>query len=241
MVSCLADKWDGEVILLQPTRRFAKHSNSRKKNQVKQPSISVLFLIMLFIAAFEPASLKGQTSSISDLARSITNSGPIGLTDDYIIGIEDVLQIYVWKEPDFSVKELVVRSDGKISIPLVSDIQAGGLTPLQLQENLTEKLRQFVASPNVTVTVLKSLSRSVSIVGQVSKPGTYPMNAPITVIELIARAGGITESAKAKNIRVIRKENGKTAQFVFNYKDAIKGTNLRQNILLKIGDVVLVP
>jgi polysaccharide biosynthesis/export protein len=210
---------------------------------MKWCSMSIPLLFFFLTAALEPKGLTAQTNSASasEVAGVQNIAKQPGLTEDYIIGIEDVLSIYVWKEPDFTVKELVVRSDGKISIPLVSDIQAGGLTPLQLQRGLTEKLRQFVASPNVTVTVLRSQSRSVSIVGQVNKPGTYPMIAPVTIIELIARAGGVTDIAKAKSIRIIRKENGKTMQFLFNYKEAIKGINLRQNILLKIGDVVLVP
>jgi polysaccharide biosynthesis/export protein len=161
--------------------------------------------------------------------------------DDYMIGIEDVLAISVWKEPDLSMKEVAVRADGKISIPLVNDIPAAGLTPKQLQQQIAEKLGEFVASPNVTVLVIKSLSRSVSVVGQVNRPGTYPLGAPTTVLELLARAGGINEYANSKNIKVVRKENGKTVQFPFNYKDAIKGRNLAQNITLKIGDVVLVP
>jgi polysaccharide export outer membrane protein len=160
---------------------------------------------------------------------------------EYVIGLEDVLSISVWKEPDLSLKEVVVRPYGKISLPLVNDIQANGLTPRRLQDEITGKLKEFIASPTVTVTVLRVVSQSVSIVGLVSRPGTYPLGAPITVAELLARAGGLTEYAKAKSIKVIRLENGKTLQFPVNYNEIIQGKNLQQNIILKKGDVVMVP
>jgi polysaccharide biosynthesis/export protein len=194
------------------------------------------FLFFLIILFPESTILQSKDRNSSDIAQP-----GIKYDDDYKIGVDDVLSIYVWKEPDFSMKELVVRTDGKISLPLVNDIPAGGLTTNQLSQSITEKLKQFVTSPYVTVTVLKSLSRSVSVVGQVNKPGIYPVGAPLTVLELLARAGGITEYAKQKDIKVIREENGRTLQFPFNYKDAIQGKNLKQNISLKIGDVVLVP
>jgi len=160
---------------------------------------------------------------------------------DFIIGLEDVLSINVWKEPELSVKEVVVRSDGKISIPLVSDIQASGLTTMQLQDKITEKLKEFVASPVVTVTVTRIVSQAVSVVGEVHKPGVYSLVAPMTVLELLARAGGVTLDARTKKIKIIRKENGKTVQFSFNYNDIRSGKNLQDNISLKSGDVVIVP
>ena len=163
------------------------------------------------------------------------------VTKDFVIGPEDALSINVWREPELSVKEVVVRPDGKISIPLVSDIQASGLTAQQLQDKLAEKLKEFVASPVVTVTVIRISSLSVSIVGEVQKPGAYPLVFPMTVLELLARAGGITLDAKAKKIKIIRKEGANTLQFPFNYKDVKNGKNLQSNIALKNGDVVIVP
>jgi polysaccharide export outer membrane protein len=161
--------------------------------------------------------------------------------EDYIIGAEDVLSISVWREPDLSVKELVVRPDGKISLPLVNDIQASGMTPKQLQEQIAAKLKEFVETPNVNVSVIRILSHSVSIVGQVGRPGPYSLGSPTTVLAIIARAGGLTEFAKAKNIIILRNENGKTKKFPFNYKSVITGNDLQQNILLKSGDTVMVP
>jgi polysaccharide biosynthesis/export protein len=160
---------------------------------------------------------------------------------DYVIGIEDVLSIMVWREPDLSVKELVVRPDGKISLPLVGDILANGLTPKQLQDSIAEKLKAYVAVPSVFVTVLKTLSQSVSVVGQVNRPGVVPLGGPLTVLDLLARAGGLNEYANEKDIRILRQEGGKTVQFPFNYKDAIRGKNLKQNIQLKNGDIVMIP
>jgi polysaccharide biosynthesis/export protein len=161
--------------------------------------------------------------------------------DDYIIGTEDVLSINVWREAELSVKELVVRPDGKISLPLVNDIQASGLTPKQLQEQIAAKLKEFVEAPNVNVSVIKVFSRSVTVVGQVGKPGPYSLGSPTTVLNIIARAGGLTEFAKSKNIIILRNENGKMLKFPFNYKNIINGKDLQQNILLKSGDTVMVP
>jgi len=159
----------------------------------------------------------------------------------YVIGSEDVLSINVWKEPELSVKELVVRPDGKISLPLVNEIQASGLKPRELQARITEKLKDFVASPNVNVTVIKIFSQRVSVVGQVSKPGLYTLGSDTSVLDILARVGGLTEYAKGKNIKILRTINGKTVQFPFNYKNVIRGNDLQQNITLKNGDTVLVP
>ena len=160
---------------------------------------------------------------------------------EYVIGLEDVLAINVWREPDLSLKEVAVRPDGKISLPLVGDIQASGLTPNQLQEQIVERMKLFVASPNVAVVVLRIGSLSVSIVGKVAKPGVYYLGSPMTVLELLARAGGLTEEAKRKSISIIRKEGGRTVPHPFNYADVSKGKSLQQNIILKTGDVVVVP
>jgi polysaccharide biosynthesis/export protein len=164
------------------------------------------------------------------------------LPDDYIVGVEDILSVSVWKEPDLSVKEVVVRPDGKISVPLIGDIQASELTPMQLQNRITERMKEFLrAAPSVTVVVLKIGSRSVSIVGQVAKPGIYYLGSPMTVLELLSRAGGIGPEANKKKISIIRTEGGRTSSFIFNYREVSKGVNLKQNIELKNGDQVIVP
>jgi len=160
---------------------------------------------------------------------------------DFLIGLEDVLSVFVWREPDLSVKEVTVRPDGKITIPLINDIQAAGLTVDQLQERITEQLKDFVASPSVTVVVVKVMSQKVSIVGEVGQPGVYPLGGPMTVLELLARAGGFREYAKKKNITIVRQESGQSVRYKFNYKDVSEGKNLQQNIALKNGDIIIVP
>lgn len=183
-------------------------------------------------------------SSIA-FAYSYQNTSPAQLSPpipgDFVIGLEDTLAVSVWKEPELSVKEVMVRPDGRISLPLIGEIQASGLTPKQLQERIAERLKDFVAAPNVTLVVLKIASQSVSIVGQVAKPGVYPMGSPLTVLELLARAGGFREEAKVKDISIVRKDAERTSYFSFNYKEVSKGQNLKQNIVLKSGDVVIVP
>jgi polysaccharide export outer membrane protein len=159
---------------------------------------------------------------------------------DYVIGPSDVLIIAFWREKDLST-EAMVRPDGRISLPLLNDVVAAGLTPEQLRESLMKQAQRFVEDTNVTVVVKQINSRWVFVTGQVSKPGPYPLAGPTTVLQLIAMAGGVLEYADAKNIVVMRNENGKPSNFRFNYKDVVRQKNLKQNIILKPGDTVVVP
>lgn len=159
---------------------------------------------------------------------------------DYAIGPSDVLVITFWREKDLSA-EVMVRPDGRISLPLLNDVVAAGLTPDQLRESLMKQAQRFVEDTNVTVMVKAINSRWVYITGQVSKPGPYPLAGPTTVLQLIAMAGGLLEYADDKNIVVMRNENGKPSNFRFNYKDVVRQKNLKQNILLKPGDTLVVP
>lgn len=163
------------------------------------------------------------------------------VAEDYIIGEEDVLAVSVWREPDLSVPEMVVRHDGKISVPLINDIVASGKTTSQLKETITEKLREFVEDPHVSVIIIRGYSNNVTVVGQVNKPQLYALGSPTTVLDILSRAGGLTGLAKEKNIQILRIENGMTIKFPFNYKNVIRGKDLYQNILLKAGDTILVP
>lgn len=196
--------------------------------------IRELLVVTALLAALAPQVPKPQTG-----ASPQTPPSPAG--KDFVIGVEDGLSIFVWREPDLSVKETTVRPDGKITIPLINDIQAAGLTADQLQQQITEKLKDFIASPSVTVVITKIVSQKVSIVGEVNAPGVYPLGSPMTVLELLARAGGFREYAKKKNITIVRQEGGRTMRFKFNYKDVAEGKNLQQNITLKSGDIVIVP
>jgi polysaccharide export outer membrane protein len=166
---------------------------------------------------------------------------------DYVIGTDDVLIVMFRREKDMS-SEVAVRPDGKITLPLLNDIQATGLTPDQLREKITEEARRLVEEPSVTVIVKQINSRKVFITGMVGKPGAYPFGARITVVQLIAVAGGLTEFAKGKNILIVRESpavsgrpQAKPTTFRFNYEEFQKGKNLAANIDLKPGDTVIVP
>ena len=167
---------------------------------------------------------------------------PAGVTPPagYLIGPDDQLSIVYWREKDLSA-DVVVRPDGLISLPLLNDVQASGLTPEQLRVAITAGATKFVSEPTVSVVVKAINSRKVFITGQVGKPGPYPLGAPTTVLQLISMAGGVAEYADKKKIVIVRKENGKEITLRFNYDDVLKGKNLAQNIELKPGDSIIVP
>ena len=159
---------------------------------------------------------------------------------DYVIGPDDILTIVFWREKDMS-GDVQVRPDGKISLPLINEVQASGLTPEQLRLNVTEAAGKFVEDPAVTVVVKGINSRKVFLLGQVGKPGPFPLGGPTTVLQMIAIAGGVAEYSKSDKIVIMRVENGKTVSHKFNYKDVTEGKNLQQNIDLKPGDTIIVP
>jgi len=158
----------------------------------------------------------------------------------YVIGSDDQLSIVFWREKDLST-DTTVRPDGKISIPLLNDVEATGLTPEQLRARIFEAAGKFVEDPTVTVVVKQINSRKVFITGQVPKPGPYYLGAPTTVLQLLAMAGGINEYADSEHIAILRTINGKATSLTFNYKDVSKRKNLQQNIELMPGDTVIVP
>ena len=162
------------------------------------------------------------------------------LPADYVIGPEDVLSIVFWRDADMTA-DVVVRPDGKITLPLINDIHASGLRPEELGKRVTEAASKLIESPNVMVRVREIKSRKVFITGMVANPAHYPLTAPTTVLQLIASAGGVLEYAKIKDIRIVRTENGRQVAHRFNYKDVQQGKNLNQNIELKPGDTVIVP
>jgi polysaccharide export outer membrane protein len=161
-------------------------------------------------------------------------------SDRYVIGSEDVLYIHVWKEETLS-KTVSVRMDGKISMPLIDEIQAAGLTPLKLKEILTERLKEFVEIPTVTVIVMEANGFKIYISGQIRSPGVYRLRSETTLAQIISMAGGLGEWANQSKIIIIRKEDGKEKRFTINYKKIVKGKDLSLNILLKAGDTIIVP
>jgi polysaccharide biosynthesis/export protein len=160
---------------------------------------------------------------------------------NYVIGDDDLLEINVWKEPDLT-KQIPVRSDGKISLPLVGEVQAAGRTPVQLEEEITNRLRNFITEPAVTVMVEKINSLKFNVMGEVIKPGSYSLSTNITVVDAIATAGGFRDFAKKKSIYVLHlNTDGTEARLPFNYSAFVKGKNPKQNIRLLPGDTVVVP
>jgi polysaccharide export outer membrane protein len=158
----------------------------------------------------------------------------------YVIGPEDVIGVMFWRDTEMT-GDVSVRPDGVITLQLLGEIKAAGLTPDQLRDVIKQAASKLIEDPTVTIVVRAINSRKVFITGQVTTPGEYPLIAPRTVMQLIAVAGGLTEYADAKNIRIVRSEGDKTTSHKFNYKDVSKGTKLEQNIQLKPGDTVIVP
>ena len=168
-------------------------------------------------------------------------NGAMAGNDHYLIGNEDVLAINVWKEPDVS-RMVPVRSDGKISLPLIGEVQAAGRTPKELESQIAKGLRDYISEPEVTVIVQETKSRRFSILGQVQRPGSYLLNGDMRVLDAIAIAGGFRDFAKVKNIRILRQQaEGKQVSLPFNYKDVVKGTNPGQNVELQPKDTIYVP
>jgi len=158
----------------------------------------------------------------------------------FLIGPEDVLDVTVWKEPDMS-RVVPVRPDGRISLPLINDIQAAGLSPEQLAATVAEKLRKFVTEPQVTVIVTAVNSQRVFVVGEVLRAGAFPLFPGMTVLQALGTAGGFTTFADVKKIHVLRMRDGKQVELPFNYRDVLNGDKPEQNIRLEPGDTIVVP
>lgn len=159
---------------------------------------------------------------------------------NYVIGAQDVLDISVWKEPEVS-RVVPVRPDGKISLPLLNDVQAAGLTPDALAQQITESLKKYVTNPQVTVIVTTINSQRVYLLGEVSRPGAFPMIPGMTVLQAISSGGGFTQYARTNKVYVLRNENGKQVKYPFNYKEVINAKKPEQDITLKAGDTIVVP
>lgn len=161
--------------------------------------------------------------------------------DSFVIGNDDVLSVNVWKEPEIS-KSVPVRSDGKISLPLVGEVQAAGSTPLKLEKEIATRLKNYISEPEVTVMVQQVNSQKFNILGQVNKPGSFPLINSPTVLDAIALAGGFRDFAKQKSIYLLRQNpDGTETRMPFNYKEVVKGQNAAQNVKLQPRDTIVVP
>lgn len=158
----------------------------------------------------------------------------------YKIGPQDVLKIDVWRE-DQLTRVVPVRPDGKVTLPLLNDVQAAGLTPMDLAGVIRDELKKFINNPQVTVSVMEINSRRIYVTGEVTKAGAYQLLPHMTVLQALSGAGGFSQFARLKNIYILRTVNGKQTKLPFNYKEAISGKNPEQNIELQPADVIVVP
>lgn len=197
-------------------------------------SVLAPFLLAGLLAAQSNNAMK---ANVDEQKSSAAAEAPAA--SDYVIGADDVLKISVWKEPDLT-ETLPVRPDGKISMPLLNDVQAAGLTPLQLKESLTDKLKKYISDPRVTVVVTAMNSRRVFVTGEVTHSGPMTLLPHMTVLQALAEAG-FTQFANLKAIYLLRTENGKQVKLPFNYKEVVKGKRSEQNIPLLPGDTIVVP
>lgn len=199
-------------------------------------------LLMLGLFPFDVAAQANDQSAAGvSSPSSVTSSARESSPDDFVIGAEDMLAVNVWKEPEVS-RAVQVRPDGKISLPLVGELQATGQTPRQLEKEIASKLRSYISEPEVTVIVQEIKSKRFNILGMVVRPGSFPLGSSATVLDAIALAGGFRDFAKQKSIYVLRHNpQGGESRLPFNYKEVIKGKNSNQNIALKAGDTVVVP
>ena len=180
-----------------------------------------------------------KTESASS-AKPSDEAQPSYVPSDYVIGADDTLHISVWKEPDLT-ETLPVRPDGKISMPLLNDITAAGLTPLQLRDQISEKLKKYVSDPRVTVVVTGMNSQRIFVTGEVVHTGPIPLLPHMTVLQALASSGGFTTFANTGKIYVLRTVNGKQTKLPFNYKDVLNAKHPEQNVVLLPGDTIVIP
>ena len=205
-----------------------------------------LFLMVPAILGLSSLRVEAQSSpqisQTGQIPEAKASSAPAAVSTPpgYIVGADDLLTIRFWGDTQLSA-DVVVRPDGKISVPLLNDVQAAGLTPEQLGENLEKSASKFITDPDATVIVREIRSRKVFVLGQgVAKQGVVPLNTEMTVLQAIAAAGGLLEYAHKDSITVLRTENGQEKRFKFNFEEVTKGKNMKQNILVQPNDTILV-
>ena len=214
---------------------------SFKKQIVLAVAISWIAGAGSLVSQTQTANLKSPDPAAADVAKPTdTTKAAEVVPAGYIVGDSDIIRVNVWKEPEVS-QTAVVRTDGNISLPLINEVKVSGMTPLQIQNMVAEKLKGFLNNPQVTVTVIEIRSKRAFITGEVARPGTYSLNAQTTVLQLIAQAGGFTPFAKKDGIVVLRTEDGRQSRLKFKYNEVIQGKKTDQNIALHPGDTVVVP
>jgi len=200
-----------------------------------------VFLLLFSVSLFGQTAGSGAATGNSPSDQQSKGASNQPHNDSYVIGNDDRLDINVWKETELS-KVVPVRSDGKISLPLVGEIQAAGRTPLQLEQAISEKLKTYMTDPEVTVIVEQVNSKKYNILGEVGKPGSYSLTLSTTIMDAIASAGGFREFAKKSNVYILRENpDGTQTRINFNYKEFIKGKHLEQNVKIEPKDTIIVP
>lgn len=202
----------------------------------------LVLLVLVSVGALAQSDLASAKPALPAVSKTAGDQAGKPVSDDaYVIGADDVLAVNVWKEPEVS-RSVPVRTDGRISLPLIGELQASGQTPRQLEQEIGKRLQSYISEPEVTVIVQDSKSQKINILGMVARPGAYLLAGSTTVLDAIAMAGGFKDFAKQKSIYVLRASaDGTQKRIPFNYKEVIKGKNPEQNVRLLPRDTVVVP
>ena len=206
-------------------------SDSQNRRRIVTAGLCAALMSPLF-AQTKPAAQGAKTSAVTAMT-------PLTLPKDYVIGVEDVLNVVFWSAKELSA-EVLVRPDGKISLPILNDVPAAGMTPEQLAASIAKIGTKYVRDSGATVIVKAVNSRKIYVVGEVAKPGPFQLGNEMNVMQAIGEAGGFLETAKKGDVVIVRSENGQERRFKFNYNDVVRGKNVQQNIKLVPGDTILV-
>jgi len=193
--------------------------------------VGLFFLVSTFLSGPWGVGIAAESGQVA---------GDAAMSTEYLIGVGDILEVSVWKEPDIS-RSAFVRLDGRISLPLIGDVVANGLSLQALTQKIREKIAKYITDPSVTVTLTASKSKMYYVLGQIAKPGEYSLDYPLTILQVIAKAGGLNEWAKKSRIMVVRQDSGQQRMVLFDYEEFLSGKGLAQNILIAPGDTIIVP
>lgn len=209
---------------------------------IRMAALSLGAWAVLWVPVFAQTNTQGKTED-KQQAQAASAEAPLSSSvappAGYVIGADDLLSIRFWADAQLST-DVVVRPDGKISVPLLNDVQAAGMSPEQLNQVLKKAASKFIEDPDVTVIVREIRSRKVYVLGQVGRPGPVPLNTDMNVLQVLTAVGGLLEFADKENVIIVRSESGRERRLKFNYKDVVRGKNVQQNVLLQPGDTVIV-
>jgi len=223
--------------------QIAQAVDTKTKETQKQVEVNKMEIARLKEAAADQNDLVHKVSDTTVEAleeEADPQSGATGIGPEYVLGPEDLMEISVWKNVNLT-KEIVVLPDGKISFPLIGDIQASGLTVQQLRNKIAERISEFTPDPTVTVLVLQLNSNKLYVVGEVKRPGEYTTGHRTDAMQVLSMAGGFTTFASPRKIVILRRQNGVMKKIAFNYNQVVQGKHLEQNIILQRGDVIVFP